>query len=399
VTTRRQDTEFHSFVHPISGRIHRMDRGDANSTPIVYPMTRTRQRAAQLARTTRNPEVRRRAEDVLDSKGGPQLVSVHNHPGTDGAPRAYPSAQDTSLHARVSAGSRASAHVQGHPSIPHRRTVVLSHEPGPRGSKQTRAVTMRGEVAPRFQREAARHDLATQPEDLGINSKTLIRSSRSMLHRQANPGPLRRTVQRGAQSLSSRPGSLQRAAQQVQRITTPEVQHFEDGKPMGWNKFMSRATGTPDNRTGLYSTETLHKRAVDAFGVYRPDLIAKAKVPYAELPPFERMRVHSAQQARIRRKFARKYGPGEHDIAVGQLRRLSGSRRDFSDPEHKERVEQIMPSMRQRGLDQPVEVRRYRPAVGSNPQVEADFYSGGHRLEAARRLGWPRVRTAVSDEQ
>lgn len=126
--------------------------------------------------------------------------------------------------------------------------------------------------------------------------------------------------------------------------------------------------------------------------------VSKAKVPFAEMHPFEQMKVMSGQQARIRRNFARKYPAGEHDVAVGDLRRLSGSKRDFTNPEHEARVRAITPSIRDEGMRNPVEVRRYRPQVGSAKRSEADFHSGGHRLEAARRLGMKRVRTVVTSE-
>lgn len=141
--TRRQNKEFSAIVHPLSGRVMDMRRGNAGSVGMgvgrVAAAGRPRSRMAELAENAKNPVVRERAKANLMGENknltGPQAVLVHNHPrfdhhyGTKGkhAVRSYPSTPDRMFAA----------------AMPNSRHVVLSHAPdGPAGRK-TKAVTSR----------------------------------------------------------------------------------------------------------------------------------------------------------------------------------------------------------------------------------------------------------------
>ena len=89
--TRHQRLEYGATIHPLSGRITSMVRGDAKSVRApAEPVSRAGARLREIAATTKRPDVRLRAKRAV-SAGKPEPVHVHTHPrGVQG----YPSSVD-----------------------------------------------------------------------------------------------------------------------------------------------------------------------------------------------------------------------------------------------------------------------------------------------------------------
>lgn len=232
--TRRQNKEFSAVVHPLSGRILDMRRGNSGAVGYgvgaVASSTKSRARMARLADKAKNPEVRERATANLMGQNkhlvGPQGVLVHNHPsfkthyGVKGrhGTRSYPSSQD-----RMVAGG-----------IPGSRHVVLSHAPNGPGGRKTKAVTTRVVDAQRGISPGTHERLAHQ------DYATVTKPLRRALFKDKD-------VRRGI--------AAQVAESRKKAARTP------DGKVMAYDAFHRQRTGNAKGarRSGLYTTESFHK--------------------------------------------------------------------------------------------------------------------------------------------
>jgi hypothetical protein len=228
--TRRQKREFATIVHPLSGRVLDMRRGGPVAASYgagqVAAARSSRLRMARLADEAKNPAVRARAASNLEGRNkliqGPQPVLVHNHPTFEhaGKPhyRRYPSGGDLgALH-----------------TFPNSRHVVLSHKPGPRGSKQTQAVTTR----------------VINPTNVQANAMRISQ------HDYATQGPLVPTAAR-AQKIP------ERQLRDMVEMNKPKGKRLKS-----YDTFMRQKTASSRaaKKTGMQTTVTMHKRA-NPFGV------------------------------------------------------------------------------------------------------------------------------------
>ena len=246
--TRHQDKEFQAVVHPLSGRMTALARGDQTGVNIPNPELRrtSKRRMIELAETSKNPKVKERAtrnvQGMNPNIAGPNLLHVHNHPqhiphGNKGKvahlDRGHPSAADTGV-----VGMK-----------PNFKGAVITHKPGPRGSKKTH-VTFFGrgpdklknaakgganrpiEPDPAGQQKRADMDMATQPKDLPL---------------RAQQGFGRRRI-----------GSLTQGAQKDAR------KRMGQQKNIGWDNWMRSKTRSPKQATssGIHTRETMMKRLV-----------------------------------------------------------------------------------------------------------------------------------------
>ena len=192
--TRHQNKEFQARVHPISGRVEGMVRGDHASVHAPISATKSMKRMAEMSESAKNPAVRERATRNISNQNpnlrGPDRLYVHNHPKSPGGKskinRAYPSAADTAIKDQV------------RPAGFNFKGAVVSHKPGPRGAKKTKVVYF-GQGPDKLkqgrnkypieggseQDQFLRHDLATQPKDLGNVSRSDFTGSRHTKRKQA----------------------------------------------------------------------------------------------------------------------------------------------------------------------------------------------------------------------
>lgn len=157
--TRRQRKEFGATVHPLSGRMMSLQRGEEFGTNVEgKPMTRTRYRAERLAARSQNPEVARRAQNVAEGANpGPRPIQVHSHP----------SSASTKLRRQMPSATDLIGPTQGRGSGRFQNVVVTQRREGAgRGGKNTSAVwsgPVPGRRTGRLERgDALRRDLGTQ---------------------------------------------------------------------------------------------------------------------------------------------------------------------------------------------------------------------------------------------
>lgn len=258
--TRRQNKEFHAQVHPISGRVKAMVRGDHTSTHFPSPKpTKARERLAEMAETARNPQVRDRAlkaaTNQSEKTAGPKPLYVHNHPENPGGKaklkRAYPSAADTQAQNLFPGGFKGAVVSRADAPRGGKKTKVVYFGPGPdkvkasrvTGKKVSGARPIEGDEATRSQRaqKLEIQDFATQPKE--INN----------LHRSDAAGS------RADKRITIR--HTQRRAKQM-----AERDDLRGGEIKGWDRFVREKTASPGEaaKTGIHTRERMMK---SAFGI------------------------------------------------------------------------------------------------------------------------------------
>lgn len=233
--TRRQNKEFSAQVHPLSGRVIDMRRGGAVSTIHGGHLPRRSQkRLAEITETGSTQAVRDRAGKTLmranPATKGPTPVAVHTHPtfgeGKGAHTRHYPSGADV----EAAAQQRDAAH------------AVITHQPGPRGSKKTKVVTTRA---------VKDHTAWTLPSLAAHDNKTVT------------PGLIAHTS-RGDKQLANFLAESRKAS----RGNSKRV--------VSYDTYLKRKTATPKaaKKSGFHTREQLYKSEAGSV-MHRADL-AKA---------------------------------------------------------------------------------------------------------------------------
>lgn len=250
--TRRQDKEFAARVHPISGRVEHMVRGDHVSTHQPFGATKSMKRMAEMAEKAKSPQVRDRAMRNISNQNpnlrGPDRIYVHNHPSNPGGKtkirRAYPSAADTQLKDAL------------RPAGVNYKGVVVSHQPGPRGAKKTKAVYF-GQGPDKLKRgrqqrpvEGGNQQAAFSVQDNATAPKNIERVFRS-----DSAGP--RNIKRRQFRISQR----------IDR-NHAERDDLRGGELKDYDKFVRERSASPEaaTRSGLHTRERMMKR-LNPFGI------------------------------------------------------------------------------------------------------------------------------------
>ena len=250
--TRHQDKEFQAIVHPLSGRMTALARGDHTGVNIPNPEFRrkSKRRMIELSETAKSPKVRERATHNIagmnSNLAGPNLLHVHNHPqhiphGNKGEvahlSRGYPSAADTGV-------------VNARPNF---KGAVVTHKPGARGSKQTH-VTFFGRGPDKLKsatkggtKNGGKHPTRRDPEASQKMAAMDMATQPSNLPLRAQQGFGRRRI-----------GSLTRDGQRQARKAVGQQ------KNLGWDDWLRSKTKSPKQATssGIHTSETMMKRFV-----------------------------------------------------------------------------------------------------------------------------------------
>lgn len=259
--TRRQNKEFSAQIHPISGRMEGMVRGDYSGTHMPFTGRKSQDSMYNLARGAKSPAVAERAMANLMGQNpniaGPKRLYAHNHPSKPGnmprgIKRSYPSAQDTALI----------------PQLPGYKGVVTSHQPGPRGAKKTKAVYFGAgpEKMPGKRLRTKRRDPSVRALKGTEGDRAAAQRVMEGQDLGTQPSIKFRSTQEGTEGRRS----TARLHERMRRAARKNAERNDAGELKSWDDFMREKTGTRRGatNTGIHTREALYKRLrMSAFGV------------------------------------------------------------------------------------------------------------------------------------